>query len=145
MKHTLLLASALVSFSAFAHVEPGTYKGLDQTGAACSFTIGEMYFENDMHHPLTERLRVSDIIFSNTNTGTTKFSLGHPPVVNIEAGKNRYNHDLFQQILPSKTGATSVTVLKGPEESEDGIPVGVIYIEDNYKNAAESKKQTCLL
>lgn len=145
MKHTLLMALALISLSAQAHVEPGTYKGLDQSGAACTFTIGEMYFENDMHHPLTERLRVAEIIFTNVNTGAEKFSLGHPPVVNVEAGKNRYNHDLFQQIIPTKTGATSVTVLKGPEEDEAGLPVGIIYIEDNYRNAAESKKLTCLL
>lgn len=145
MKLALLLAASVLSFSAMAHVEPGPYKGLDQNGKVCSFTIGDMYFENDMRHPLTERLRVSEIVFVERNTADAVWSLGHPPVVNTEVGSNRYNHDIFQQIVPTKTGATSVTVLKGPEESEDGKPVGIIYIEDNYKNAAESKKLTCLL
>ena len=145
MKKTLLAVALLASLSAFAHVEPGNYVGKDQAGNSCSFTVGDMWFENDMHHPLTERLKVSDVLFT-TATVTTQWNLGHPPVIDTDAGSNRYNHDIFQQIVPNKTGATSLTLIKGSEEKEDsGKPVGIIFVDDNYKDAAKSQKLTCLL
>ena len=145
MSKMLIVLLALISFSAFAHVEPGQYTGHDQNGNVCSFTVGDMWFEADMHHPLTERLPVSEIQFITKTKDSVTWNLGHPPVVNTAVGTNRFNHDIFQQITPNKVGANSVTLLKGPEESEDGKPVGIIYIEDNYKNKAESKHLTCLL
>lgn len=145
MTKLVVLLSILTSFAALAHVEPGDYKGHDQNGKLCTFTIGDMFFESELKHPLTERLHVLNIVFNDKNAAADKFSLGHPPVVNVEEGLNRYNHDIFQQIVPNKTGATSVTVIKRDEDSEDASPVAIIYIEDNYKNKAESKKLTCTL
>lgn len=139
------LALILTSFSVLAHVEPGNYTGKDQNGVSCTFTIGEVWFENDMHHPLNERLPVSHIAFNGKNADGVIWNLGHPPVVNTEAGLNRFNHDIFQQIVPNKTGAASVTVIKRDEASEDTSPVAIIYIEDNYRSKADSKKMTCAL
>jgi hypothetical protein len=145
MKKMLLIAMALFSFQTLAHVEPGDFIGRDQAGNVCSFTVGDMWFENDMHHPLTERLQVSKVQFINA-TVATAWNLGHPPVINTEVGSNRYNHDIFQQIIPLKTGAISLTLIKAGEEKDDAKkPVGIIFVDDNYRNAAESKKLTCLL
>ncbi len=139
----MLLAAILFSMNAFAHVAPGEYTGVDQDGAKCTFTAGEMWFEDNMHHPLTERLPLSHISFKGKMVDEVIWNLGHPPVVNTDTGSNRYNHDIFQQIIPTKTGATSVTLIKGDEESD--TPVGIIYMEDNYRNKDESRKLTCLL
>ena len=147
IKALILVLMATLSFTASAHVEPGNYTGIDQNGAACSFTVLDMWFEDNMHHPLTERLPVTDLKFATAKVEAVIWNLGHPPVVNTELGLNRYNHGLFQQIVPTKVGAASVTLLKkdDKEGEDDGKPVGVIYIEDNYRNKAESKKVTCLL
>lgn len=146
MSKMLIILSVFLSINAFAHVEPGNYVGKDQNGNTCSFTVGDMWFEADMHHPLTERLPVSEVEFSVKAKDAFIWNLGHPPVVNTTVGTNRYNHDIFQQIVPSKVGANSVTLLKNAEESEAGHkPVGIIYIEDNYRKVAESKHLTCLL
>lgn len=140
-----LLSSVLVSTQAFAHVEKGDYKGLDQNGKACAFTIGEMWFEGEIEHPLTERIEVSKLVFEGFKPVLNQFQTGHPPVVNLESGLARFNHDIFQDIAATATGAVSVTILKQKEESKEGKPVGIIYIEDNYRNKNESKKITCLL
>ena len=144
MTKLLIVASLLLSFNAFAHVTPGDYKGLDQNGNPCSFTVGDMFFENNMHHPLTERLRVSKVSVDGKMIDTA-WTLGHPPVVNTDNGTNRFNHDIFQQIIPNKTGASSLTLLKAEEKEEEHGPVGIIFIEDNYSNKNESFKITCLL
>ncbi len=147
LKALSVLLLATLSFTALAHVEPGKYTGRDQNGSACSFTVLDMWFEDNMHHPLTERLPVTDLTFTGVEVEALIWNLGHPPVVNTERGLNRYNHGLFQQIVPTKVGAASVTLLKkdDKESDDDGKPVGVIYIEDNYRTKAESKKVTCLL
>lgn len=145
MKSLLTAIAFLATTNLFAHVLPGSYQGKDQTGADCSFTVHEDWFEDNMPHPLTERLPVSAIKLANVTTSEVIWNLGHPPVVNIESGLNRFNHDIFQQIVPNSTGATSVTLIKSEEKEEAQKPIGIIYIEDNYKNKNESKKVTCLL
>ena len=144
MTKTLMLLATLFSMNAFAHVEPGEYTGVDQDGEKCTFIAGEMWFENNMQHPLTERLPLTNISFKGKFVSELTWNLGHPPVVNTESGLNRYNHDLFQQIIPNATGASSVTLIKGDDEAE-GKPIGIIYIEDNYRKKDESRKLTCLL
>lgn len=143
MKTIIIAISMLATTAAFAHVQKGDYKGLDQTGKSCAFTIGETWFQDDFEHPLSERIEVSKLVFADFKPVMNQFQTGHPPVVNLESGLARFNHDLFQDIMPTSVGAVSVTILKG--ESESGAPKGIIYIEDNYKNKNESKKVTCLL
>ena len=140
-----LLSLTLLSTIAHAHIEKGDYKGIDQNGKVCSFRIGEMWFEGEIEHPLTERIEVSKLEFADFKPVLNQFQTGHPPVVNIEAGLVRFNHDIFQDIVATGTGAVSVTILKQKEESAEGKPVGIIYIEDSYRNKADSKKITCLL
>lgn len=143
----MLFSLVLFSLSSYAHVEPGNYSGRDQNGKDCSFIVGDMWFEDNMHHPLTERLPVSGITFAGVQMDNVIWNLGHPPVINTEVGTNRYNHGLFQQIIPTKVGAESVTLLKrdDKEDEEDGRPVGIIFVKDNYRSRDLSVVRTCLL
>lgn len=146
MLKSILLATAIfTSTQILAHVKPGFYLGRDNNNEICSFRVGEVWFEDNMPHPLTERLPVSEITFAGIYPAAVIWNLGHPPVVNTEAGLNRFNHDIFQQIVPTTTGATSVTLLKAEEKEEAQKPVGIIYVEDNYRHKEQSKKGTCLL
>lgn len=143
MIRLIVFLAAFSSAQAFAHVSKGEYKGHDLAGKACSFKVGETWFADEIEHPLTERIEITKIAFFKFSPELNQFQAGHPPVVNVESGLVRFNHDIFQDVTPSFTGAVSVTLLKGKEES--GTPVGIIYIEDNYKVASKSKKMTCLL
>lgn len=149
MTKFIALAAILFTFNAVAHVTPGKYTGHDQNNKACSFTVGEVWFEDDFAHPLNERLPVTHITFNDKVVEEVIWNLGHPPVVNTTVGTNRYNHDIFQQIVPSKVGAVSVTLLKADEKEnekeEEQPPVGIIYVIDNYRSKADSVKWTCLL
>jgi hypothetical protein len=144
MSKLLIALSFLTSFHAFAHVLPGSYSGYDQNGDQCSFKVEEGIFENDVPHPLNERIPVSAVYFFIHNTKQT-WSLGHPPVVDTTKGTARFNHDLFQQIVPTLTGAISVTLIKGEEKESGSAPKALIYIEDNYRISSLSKKLTCTL
>ncbi len=145
MAKIIILASFLISFSAMGHVIIGKHIGHDQNNRPCSFTVGDVWFENDFAHPLNERLPVSQISFNDKLVDEVTWNLGHPPVVNTTLGTNRFNHDIFQQIIPSKVGAISVTLLKAEEKDEAKAPVGIVYVIDNYRSKADSVKWTCLL
>lgn len=141
-----ILFGTLLSISAVAHVKPGTYTGKDQNGKACQFTVGQEWFENNQHHPLNERIPVLGIQFAGHALSEVIWNVGHPPVLNVEKGLVRFNHDLFSQIVATKFGGASVVLLKNPEETPEGHePVGVIYIEDHYRDQTSSKKLTCTL
>jgi ABC-type cobalt transport system substrate-binding protein len=143
MKRLIIALMLLTTTTAFAHIQKGTYQGTDQNGKSCAFTVGGTWFEDEFEHPLSERVELTKMVFADFKPVMNHFQAGHPPVVNLDSGLVRFNHDLFQDVIPTLVGAVSVTILKG--ESEEGSPKGIIYIEDNYKNKNESKKVTCLL
>lgn len=146
MKSVFALAVIFASSASLAHVQSGTFTGKDQNGKVCSFTVGAEYFENNQPHPLNERLPVSGIQFNGHTVAVKEWNVGHPPVVNIEKGLVRFNHDYFQGIVATKTGAASLILLKTEEEVPEGhAPLGIKYIEDNYRNRQESKVSTCTL
>ena len=140
----VLYSVLFISLSALAHVEPGQYRGVDQSGEACEFTVHEQRFENNEPHPLNERIPVDQIKFGSLSLPET-WSLSHPPVVDTDKGLARFNHDLFQAVKPSKSGALSLTLLKGDDHSGDHKPKGLIYIDDNYRNKSQSKRWSCTL
>lgn len=143
MKHLILAAALLTTSNVFAHIKKGNYVGVDQSGKSCAFSVGETWFEHEMEHPLTERIELTKLNFAAFKPALNHFQTSHPTIVNIESGEIGYNHDIFQDTMPTFVGAVSVTILKG--ETADGSPKGIIYIENNYKNKAESKKVVCLL
>lgn len=146
MSRLFALVILFASSVSFAHVKAGVYNGKDQTGKPCSFEVGEQYFENNMPHPLNERVPVSNVKFADTIVSVEKWNVGHPPVVDLEKGLVRFNHDYFQGIAATKTGGAMLVLLKDEEESADGhSPLGITYIDDNYRSRQDSKKLTCTL
>jgi hypothetical protein len=145
MSKFMALCALVFSMGVSAHVKPGNYSGVAQDGKACSFSVGLGFFENNTPHPLNEREPVSQIVFAD-HSDSEQWNLGHPPVVSVEEGKVRFNHDIFQAIKVTKVGANSITLYKDEEESEEGhAPIGITYVIDNYRDASQSKKLTCIV
>lgn len=146
MSRLLTLVILFVSSVSLAHIKAGSYTGKDQSGNVCSFKVGEEYFENSLPHPLNERVPVSEVKFANQAVAVTSFNVGHPPVVDLEKGLVRFNHDYFQGLNATKTGGAMLVLLKDEEESAEGhSPLGIKYIEDNYRSRPDSKNLTCTL
>ncbi|RYZ75277.1 MAG: hypothetical protein EOP05_08245 [Proteobacteria bacterium] len=119
-----LAVTSLVSFSAFAHVEPGTHTGTTAAGTACSMVAGVTYFENNAHHPLNERIKIT--------VDGTEFTVGHPPIIDADSDVVFFNHDLFQGIVPTATGAKALIVDMIHSEEKEG-PVRFKVIENFWK------------
>lgn len=122
-----------VSVSAFAHVEPGVYKGTKADQSECSMTAGVTYFEKEMPHPLNERIAVT--------VDGDAFIVGHPPVVNAKEALVYFNHDVFQGILPTSTGAKLIEIEMSHTDAYEG-PVSFTLVENKWRTKARSS-YTC--
>jgi hypothetical protein len=128
----LTLVLVFVSSIAFAHVEPGTYRGMTPEGKECSMSAGATYFENNVRHPLNERIDVS--------AGGADFKVGHPPIVDAGQSVAFFNHDLFQGVLPTSTGAQALVIEMSHEangERAEG-PRSFTLIENHWKSGEKS-------
>ena len=143
MKHLILAAALLSTTSLYAQIKKGDYVGVDQNGKSCSFSVKETWYEYEMEHPLTKRVELTKLNFSAFKPALNQFQTSHPTTVNTTTGEISYNEGIFQDTMATFVGAASVTILKN--NKADGSPKGIIYIEDNYTNKAESKKIVCLL
>lgn len=143
MLRFLALCSFLFSLASLAHIEKGTYKGTDQNGNPCAFEIGDTWFDDEIEHPLTERVPLTKIKFMGLKPKYDLWQMGHPAVVSVESTKVGYNHNIFQDVIPTFTGAASVTLFK--TEGKSARPVALVYMEDHYKNTENAKKATCTL
>ncbi|HVK61973.1 MAG TPA: hypothetical protein VM432_10500 [Bdellovibrionales bacterium] len=128
-KLALVLAASFFSFSALAHMEPGTHKGTTNKGTECSMLVGKMIFENGMHHPLTERVEVT--------VGSDKFMVGHPAVIDAATATASFNHDLFQAVLPTSTGAKALVITMVHSDEFEG-PADFTFIENNWQTGEKT-------
>lgn len=112
MNKYAILLTLLISSSVFAHIKPGLWKGVDTTGQDCFMQVGAQTFVTGMAHPLNERIEVT--IDGNN------FSLQHPPVVSVEKSIVKFNHDLFESVLATKTGAAAVIIKMSHAEGFEG-------------------------
>lgn len=117
----ILLAALTVQ----AHVETGPYEGKTATGETCRMVAGPMFFDGNLHHPLTERVTVT--------VDGVQFTLGHPPVVDAANAVAFFNHDVFQGVLPTATGAKALVIHMDHSPAHDG-PVGFTLIENFWKS-----------
>lgn len=124
-----LVMMSVVSIAAQAHVEPGTHKGTTPDGKDCSMVAGVTYFENNAHHPLNERIKVT--------VDGVDFLVGHPPVVDAENAVAYFNHDLFQGILPTNTGAKALVIDVVHSETKEG-PDRFTLIENFWKTGKKT-------
>lgn len=121
------LALVLITLStsmAFAHVEPGTYKGKLADGSVCSMVASATFFDGGMKHPLNERIKIQ--------VGKEEYSVGHPALVNAAESLASFNHDLFQGVLPTVNGANALVIEMVHTETQEG-PIAFTHIVNNWK------------
>lgn len=118
----------LLPLSAAAHVTPGTYTGKNAEGASCSMTAGETYFAGNPH-PLNERIAIT--------VGSDEFTVGHPPVLDFANAVAFFNHDVFQGVLATKTGARAVEIEMVHEEGREG-PAAFTFVENFWKSGQKT-------
>lgn len=134
MKIFLILAILFFARGAFAHIEEGTYAGVTAQGDKCSMVAGKNYFLNNTPHPLNERIEIQ---VNNEN-----FVVHHPLVVNPDEPVAAFNHDLFEGVIPTKTGALGLVIKMSHTETFEG-PSEFSFIQHEYKTDKRSVL-TCL-
>lgn len=122
----MIFFSLFLTFAsqAHAHIEPGTHTGVTPEGTPCTMIAGETYFENNLRHPLTERISISI-------DGLT-YIVGHPSVIDSSTGQVSFNHDLFRGVLPLPTGAAAVEIEMVHSDQSEG-PRSFVVMNDNWK------------
>ncbi len=124
MKSSFLITAVLLGMTANANIEPGNWVGATVKGEECSMLVGEAYFENNMGHPLNERIRIT--------VGADAFAVGHPPVVSSADSLAFFNHDMFQGIVPTSTGAKAYIINMVHTSAFEG-PTSFEVIENQWK------------
>lgn len=122
----ILFFSALISQ---AHVEPGPHKGKTTDGQACEMLAGKTFFDKNMPHPLNERVELT--------VNGELFIVQHPPVISVENMTAFFDHDHFQGVLATKTGAKALVVKMEHSDSFEG-PSEFHLITHEYKNNVRS-------
>lgn len=124
-----ILSLVFISAQAFAHVEPGTHTGSSAKGGSCSMVADVTYFENSVKHPLNERIKIK--------VGNEEFLVGHPPVIDAAQELAHFNHDLFQGVLATPTGAKALIIEMVHTATAEG-PIAFTVVENNWKTGAKS-------
>lgn len=120
----IFLTFALFSTLANAHIEPGTWKGIINSQAVCFMDVGDQTFENDLKHPLNERISIK--------IGAITYSVRHPYSINTKSGEVGFNHDLFEAVVPTATGAYALQIKMAHTENYEG-PTSLSVMEHNWK------------
>lgn len=126
----LSLTVFLAASVSFAHIEPGVYKGATDKNEVCEMTVIRQYFENNKPHPLNERIELQI-------AGET-FKVGHPPVIDAKNSVVFFNHDMFQGLVPTDTGAKAVEITMVHSEEFEG-PSDFTVIENKWRSGEKSR------
>lgn len=128
MKKSVLIALAvLTSFtalSAFAHIEPGIWKGVNPDGKECVLEVFEQTFESDVRHPLNERIRV--------RVNGDEFQIYHPRAIDATKGLVSFNHDFFEGVLATSVGSNAIVITMVHSDEFEG-PSSFRWMRDNWK------------
>lgn len=105
----------LLPMTAFAHVDEGVFIGKTDDGSGCEMESLGTYFENNMKHPLNERVKL-------LVNGIT-YVVQHPAIIDETKGIAAFDHDQFKGYSANKKGATALVVkmdhsaqIEGPKE-----------------------------
>lgn len=131
---TLLALIIFAASTANADLLTGVFKGTDAEGHPCEISVVSVGFENDMRHPLNERVTV---VLSGQ-----EWKLAHPSEINESKGKVRFNHNSFLGITPTKTGAMFLR-LNIDHDAEPHAPTSYTYVNDNYRDESKSVVMNC--
>ena len=137
MKKTLMTLAmfALVPAVSSAHLEVKKYSGVNTQGAACTVEVKAITFQNNVKHPLNERV---EVVY-----GERSYFLSHPGETDLKTGEVGFNHDMLQAITALSTGAESVTLLISHDPGSEG-PRELVYSRHDWKSG-QVEKQSCLL
>lgn len=97
MIQKLSLCVLLLGSAAMAHLQVGVYSGVQSSGQACQVRVKNVYYLNNVAHPLNERVDIE--------VQGIAMALQHPPIISSEKKMAYFNHDMFQGILPTQQGA----------------------------------------
>lgn len=132
-KLSILTLALFIALPSSAHIQVGTYLGKKADGSACTLISKGTTFQNNVRHPLNERVEV--VVESET------YSLYHPPVINAEKGLASFNHDAFHATRPTAYGADAVVVTMSHAEGKEG-PTAYALIQHSWKTE-QSTVMTC--
>lgn len=108
-----------------AHIEPGTWKGVVSKDAACFMEVGARTFENNIPNPVNERIQIT--------IGSTAYSVRHPYQIDTNEGKVTFDHDLFESVVPTMTGAFALKIHMKRSETYEG-PSRLSVMEHDWKS-----------
>lgn len=123
----IFLVTLLTAIFANAHIDEGTWKGVVREGVNCFMDAGKQSFEGGLRHPLAERIEIK--------IGTTTYSVQHPRAIDAITGQVSFNHDLFEGVVPTATGAFAVQIKMVHTEEFEG-PASFSVMEHNWKTGA---------
>lgn len=121
----LFLSLIILPIIAQAHIEPGTWKGTVNENANCFMEVGAQTYEGGLKHPLNERISIT--------IGSINYSVRHPYSIDTTTGEVGFNHDLFEAVVPTKTGAYALQIKMIHTDEFEG-PSSLSVMEHNWKN-----------
>lgn len=109
---------------AMAHIEKGTWKGSVREGVDCFMDAGEQSFVDGIHHPLNERIQIK--------VGAIDYVVRHPYLIDTQTGTIDFNHDLFEGVFATPTGAYAIQIKMLHSPNFEG-PESFSVMEHNWK------------
>ena len=132
----LSLSALTLSTSALAHVRIGTYAGTDAvTGAECTVEMRAVRFENNLRHPINERIDVIE-------NGTRAWTLHHPVSVSVMDPAVEFSGATLEASTGISGGADAFVIEMSHEEGHEG-PKAFHSIHHDYRDGSKTTHATC--
>lgn len=127
---TLTLTSSMAS----AHLKIGTYNGTELNGNNCAVEIQAVTFEDNIKHPLNERVAIR---FEETG-----FTLRHAPTIDLNRSKVTFEGDRLTGVKGSAEWTLAFSITMVHDEKNDG-PSDFTLIKQNNKDSTKTEKFYC--
>ncbi len=135
MKKTALALITLISSFAFAHIELGTYVGVQQDRSACSFEVKSVGFKDNIRHPLQERV----VIVAQDVT----FELAHRPMLEPATRSVTGEKEILTGAQGAVQAAWGARLTMGENAEGEHGPQELVLIYDNYKKDDADQMIVC--
>lgn len=124
MKAMLIFLVLATSHKVLAHIEKGTWRGEVSESAHCFMDVGETLFINNIANPLNERIEIK--------IGQTQYQVRHPYQMDVETGTISVNHDFFEDVVPTSTGAFALQIKVAHAPTYDA-PESLVVMEHDWQ------------
>jgi hypothetical protein len=128
------LAILALAPAARAHLEIGTYRGVDRAGAPCSFEVKSVEFKDGVRHPLNERVKIV--------LDGKEWTLRHLPRVDVARSVIGFERDLLSAAEGTITGADAVGLVMSHAPDNHG-PVEIARMRDDREDPSRILRTTC--